>query len=98
MAARRNPTGLRVRHSRPCLRETGGDPCRCKPGPSWEAWVYEKRSGSKISKRFSGKGAYAAAKNWRSDAQGAARRGQLRRPTRKTVREAADELVAGMKD
>jgi integrase len=98
MASRRStPTGLRARHSRQCKRETGGHPCRCKPGPSYEAWVYSKRDSRKIYRTFSGPGAFAAAKAWRADATAAVGRGRLRRTTRKTIREAAGELIAGMR-
>src|SRR5690242_234767 len=98
MAARRTPTGLTARHSRACREATGGDPCRCDPGPAYEAWVWSKRDGTKITKRFSGKGALAAAKAWRADATHALGRGRLRQATRKTVREAAAELIVGLRD
>jgi integrase len=93
-------TGIRKKHSRPCLRETGGNPCRCNPGPSWEARVWSRRAGpdgkgGHISKSFP---SFAAAKGWRNDASHANRRGKLRRATRKTVREASEELINGMKD
>src|SRR5262249_24285550 len=39
----------------------------------------------------------AAAKGWRHDAAAAANRGTLRAPTRTTVREAGDALIAGMR-
>jgi hypothetical protein len=94
------PTGLKVRHSRPCLRASGGtgEPCRCKPGPSWEAFVWSRREQRKITKTFSGRGAFSAAKAWREDSLHANRKGTLKRATRRTVREAAEELIRGMED
>lgn len=88
-------TGLRERHSRRCNSRDGGG-CNCVP--SCEAWVYSARHGCKLYKTFSGKGAKAAAKDWRADATHALRRGRLRPATRKTVRQAAEELIAGMRD
>jgi integrase len=90
-------TGIQKRHGRKCGSREGGA-CNCEP--AWEAWVWSKRAGAdgkggKISKRFP---TYAAAKGWREDAAPAVRKGQLRRPTKRTVREAAERLIAGMKD
>jgi integrase len=84
--------GIRYRHSRTCE-----DPERCgeKCGGSWEASVFSKRDGKKIRQTFSGPGAKAAAKQWRSDATRAVRLKKLRAPTRKTVREAAEEFLRG---
>jgi integrase len=90
-------TGIRERHGRACPTHSGGR-CSCKPGPTYEAFVYSKRDGQKIRKTFRGKGALAAAKGWRADAVGSLNRGTMRAPTTTTLREAADALVAGMKD
>jgi integrase len=57
--------------------------------------VWSKRDGRKIRRTFSGKGALAEAKGWRSDATRAVRLKKLRAPTTKTVREAVDEFLQG---
>jgi hypothetical protein len=57
-------TGIRTRHSRTCKTRDGGS-CNCEP--TYEAFVYSKRDGKKIRRSFSGKGAHAAAKGWRTD-------------------------------
>lgn len=84
--------GIRQRHGRAC-RSREGERCNCKP--SYEAAVYLKREDRKVRKTFD---SLAAAKLWRTDALRAAGRGQLRAPTALTVRQAADELIAGMRD
>ena len=83
-----------MRHSRRCASRTGGR-CTCKPSPSYQAFVYDRRSGQKIRKTFSGKGALSAAKSWRNDALAAANHGMLALPTRQTLREAAEAWLAG---
>lgn len=57
--------------------------------------MFLRREGRKVRKTFSSQG---AAKAWRSDALRAASRGELRTPTPLTVRQAAEELLAGMRD
>jgi integrase len=90
-------TGVRPRHSRRCASRPANGGGRCSCSPSWEAWVHTRRFG-KVTQTFSGPGAFAAAKGWRADAEAAKRRGKIQRQTRKTVYEAAVELVAGMRD
>jgi integrase len=95
--------GIRVRHSRPCRkeladglpprREVEGEPCRCKPGPSYEASVYSPLDGKKIRRSFSGHGASTEAKRWRRDALADVQKGRMRAPTPITVREAATEWL-----
>lgn len=77
--------GIVERHSRSCASR-GGGACDCEP--SYMAWAWDPRAGKKLYKTFSGKGAKSAAKNWRSDAVPAVRKGTLAAPTKKTVREA----------
>jgi len=91
----RSPEGIRARHSRSCrnLPKNGGGRCNCDP--SYEAFVYIRREGRKLRRTFP---TQAAAKAWRADALSASSRGQLRSPTTITVRTAADELLAGMRD
>ena len=77
---KKTATGIRERHSRSC-RHTE-DRCTCSP--SFEAFVYLKREGTKRRKTF---GTITEAKRWRLDALHEAGRGKLRGPTRKTLRE-----------
>lgn len=101
---RKQPTGIRTRHSRACASSSGR---RCNCAPSIEAWAFDRLAeitddhgnvvghGKKIRQTFTGPGALAAARLWRSDATGAVHRGTLRPPTQETLREAAEEWVAG---
>jgi integrase len=92
------PTGIRVRHSRSCPANGVGACTQGRKGgcvPSYEAFVYSKRDGRKIRKAFP---TLAAAKSWRADASSALRRGTLRAPTSTTLRDAAEALLAGMRD
>jgi integrase len=84
--------GIRPRHSRTCRTAAGG---KCNCPASYEAFVYLKREGRKVRKTFP---TLAAARAWRADATHAANRGRLRGPSATTVREAADELLAGARD
>jgi integrase len=84
------PTGIYERHSRSCSTNEGGA-CDCEP--SYRATVYSRRDGKLIRRTFSGKGALSAAKGWRLDAQAGLRRGTLSAPTRRTLREAAEDWL-----
>lgn len=96
MAERKKaPTGLVARHSRACASRAGGN-CNCTP--AWEAWVYSRREGRKIRKRFSGKGAFTQAKDWRAEAHTAVRKHTLKSPTRTKVAEAAEEWLKGARE
>ena len=86
---KRRPTGIDERHSRSCQSRDGGD-CNCRP--SYRAWVYDRRSHTKIRKTFA---TPAAAKAWRADALSAIYRGKLSPTTRQTLREAAEAWQAG---
>ena len=88
----KTPTGLRLRHSRSCKANAGG---RCNCSPSVEAWAFDKRTGKKLRKTFTGAGAIAAAKGWRADATGAVRRGTLKPASSITLREAAEAWLEG---
>jgi len=57
--------------------------------------VYVAADDKNVVKRFA---LLRAAVNWRNDAQSKVQAGTLRAPTAITIREAADELVAGMRD
>ena len=89
---KRGQTGIRKRHTSVCRARSGGR-CNCNAG--WEASVWIARDGKKIRKTFATE---AAAVRWRADALSAVSRGGLRAPTPTTVREAAAELIAGMRD
>jgi integrase len=96
------PAGIRIRHSRGCASELGiprarrsgaQRPCNCDP--TIEAWVYSKRDDKKIRRTFSGKGAMAEAKGWRIDAAKGVKDKTLRAPSARTLREEAEEWLAG---
>src|SRR4051812_11625812 len=88
---RTTPTGTRARHSRSCPAHRDRD-ATCKCRPSWEANVWSGRDQRQLRKTFP---TLAAAKAWRADTASALHRGQLRAPTRTTVREAAETWLAG---
>ncbi len=91
---RRGSEGVRVRHQRSCrTHDTPDGRCNCQP--SYEAWVFLPRENRKLRKTFR---EHAAAKTWRADLLSAARRGEVKGPTKTTVRDAASELLAGMED
>jgi integrase len=83
---RRRAPGLEARHSRSCRTHEGGA-CSCEP--SIRAWVFDKRSGKKIRRTFSGRGAHSAAKQWRADYAAAVSRRTLTPQTSLTVADAA---------
>jgi hypothetical protein len=83
--------GIEVRHARDCPA-CGWEDCGCRP--SYRARVFSQRAGGRIRKTCR---TLAEAKAWRVDALHALRRGKLRAATAKTVAEAADELLDGMK-
>src|SRR5262245_16036161 len=78
-----------MRHQRRCRSFTGGK-CNCRP--SYRAWVYDRRSGTKIRTTHP---TLAAARTWRTDALAAVRRGELAPPSRHTLCEAAEEWLEG---
>jgi integrase len=84
-----NSTGIRTRHSRTCKNRDGGS-CNCEP--TYEAWVYSKRDDKKIRKSFP---TQAAARGWRTDAAKDVKDKKLRAPTSRTLRQEADDWLAG---
>lgn len=84
--------GIRVRHGRSC-RSRESAKCSCRP--TYEAFVYLRREDRKVRKSFP---TLAAAKSWRADAKAAADKGRMRAPTQTTIKQAADEWLAGVKD
>jgi integrase len=63
-------------------------------GRSWEAWVYDQRTGRKIYKTWP---TLAAAKSWRADATSGLRKGTFRAPTQTTLRDAAEAWLEAIK-
>ncbi len=97
MSAPEPTQGIDVRHSKKCSSRTGG---RCKRPdcePTYQAHVFDRRSGRRIRKTFP---TISAAKLWRSDAIHALKQGDFAAvmPSDTTVGQALDALVAGMQD
>lgn len=63
-------------------------------GKSYRASVWDPREGKLRRRTFTNA---AEAKAWRVDALAALKAGTLARPSRTTIAEAADQLIAGMK-
>jgi integrase len=83
--------GIRRLHSASCPARDGG-PCSCDRG--YDAPVYNARARRKIRRVFP---TLAAARGWQSDAHVGVRKGTIRAATPVTVREAAEELIEGMR-
>jgi integrase len=81
-------TGIRKRHSAGCRADDGGR-CNCNAG--WEASIFDKRERRKIRRTFETK---SEAIDWRADRQVVKRAGSLRSPSRRTLREVAEEWLA----
>jgi integrase len=79
--------GIYKVHARGCR----GGRCEC----SYQASVYSPRDAKLIRKHFD---SLREAELWRGELRGAVDRGEARTQTRKTVDEAALELIAGMKE
>jgi hypothetical protein len=82
----RGATGIIIRHSRTCATQADKQ-ARCNCRPSYRAEVYDKRSKQKLRKTFSN---LDEAKGWRHDTAAALRRGPIGKPTKTTLREAAE--------
>jgi hypothetical protein len=84
--------GIEVRHSRKCPAHVEkGAACRCKP--TYQAQVYSKRQGKTIRRPPRSRPRRPGAPTHRG--------GQERNPTdadQATLREAGDQVIAGMKD
>jgi hypothetical protein len=84
--------GIRRRHSAGCSARTDQDaPCDCEAG--YEATVFDKPAGKKIRRAFQ---TLAAPRRWCSDAEHGVHPGTIRVSGRRTVMEAADDLIDGM--
>lgn len=84
--------GVIAKHARACASRAGKR-CSCEPG--FQAWAYDRRSGKKAYKTFP---TLAEARRWRARSQLAVANGSKRAREAMTLREAADELLAGMAD
>src|SRR5215218_3332884 len=84
-------TGIEVRHKKACSSRRGG---RCNCQPTYQSSVWSARESTRIRKTFP---TLAEARAWRSETQTGVRRGTVHAPAHTTVREAAEELVSGMK-
>ena len=68
--------------------------CTCGKRVRYQASTWSPRDGKRIRKHFKTEG---EAKGWREDATRAVRRGELRAPTKLTIKQAADALIEGMR-
>ena len=91
---KRSTTGISERHSRSCRSHDGG---KCNCTPSIRAFVYDRKTGAKVRKTFTGPGATTAAKRWRTDASSQQNNGKAITPSRLTFRQAAEQWLEGAK-
>ena len=84
-------TGTDVRHARSCRSRCEGGRCNCTP--TYQAHVFDNRSGKRIRKTFP---THAAAKTWRQDAVIALRSGGLVPARTPLVADALDALIEGI--
>lgn len=87
--ASKKPTGIYVKHASACEFSTGGR-CTCKP--KYQAAVWSARERRRIRRHFD---TLSEAKAWRDEMLVGLRRGTVKAPTRVTLREAAEEWLAG---
>jgi integrase len=85
--------GIVVRHQGKCSIARGGERCTCRP--TYQASVWIARDAKRVKRHFA---KVAEAKAWRSDAQRAIRRGEMKAPKRITLDAFAEEWLAGIKD
>jgi len=81
--------GIETRHARSC-RSRAGSRCNCTP--TYQAHVFDARTGRRLRKTFP---THAAAKAWRQDSAVALREGRMRAPTGETLDQAAGVWVEG---
>jgi integrase len=84
-------TGIETRHSRSCPAKDGG---RCNCDPSFQANVWDAKAGRRIRKTFPTK---TGAKQWRSDAQTALRKGELSGERGPLLRDAAETWLEALR-
>ena len=83
--------GIRRVHSRECPAPERR--CRCEP--RYQAAVWSARERKRIRKHFDSE---KAAAKWRRDTASALENGTLAAPSKRTVKQAADALIEGMRD
>ncbi|MGE3795693.1 MAG: tyrosine-type recombinase/integrase [Dehalococcoidia bacterium] len=88
----RGTQGIEVRHRKACESHAGK---RCSCRPTYRARVWSPADGREILRSFP---TLAAARSWRAEATTAVRRGSLGAGQATTLREAADALIAGMRE
>jgi integrase len=93
--ADRRRTGIEPRHVRSCAAKGWDEAGVCSCSPTFQAAVFDKRSGKTIRKTFP---TLSAAESWRSDARVSVRKGKLTAPTRQTIGEALHLMLDGMKN
>jgi integrase len=84
-------TGIEARHARSCASRSGG---RCNCTPTFQANVFDARAAKRIRKTFPTK---TAARQWRSDAIVALRRGELSADRGPTLAAAAERWLADVR-
>src|SRR4051812_35164036 len=87
----RDMAQMELVHQAQCRRKGG----RCRCAPSFRVRVWNPNARKMHARTFK---EYPAAKAWRDDVRIAIRNGTLRPQSRQTVDEAADALLAGMRD
>jgi integrase len=90
-AQRRSPAlaGIALRHARSC-GSGAGRACSCRP--TYQAQAWSARANKPLRKTFK---TLAEARAWRQEAQVGLRKGTLGAPTKTSVRDAAEEWLAG---
>jgi integrase len=83
--------GIAERHARDCCSRNG-DRCNCKP--TFQAQIYDAKSGRRLSKTFSTR---TGARQWRDDAKVALRRGELSTDRGPLLRDAASTWLDGIR-
>ncbi len=81
--------GIEVRHSKTCPARHGE---RCKCTPTYQAHVFDARSARRIRRTFT---TLAQAKTWRQEAAVALRNGTMKASAGRTLKQVADEWLAG---
>ncbi len=82
------PAGVRARHARSC---PAGEACTCSPTYQARVWVPvdEKHKTATFTTA-------SAAKAWIEESNVKVRAGELRGPTKETIRQAGDRMIADM--
>lgn len=92
--ASRRTTGIEPRHARSCTAKSWDEAGVCACSPTFQASVYIARDGKLVRKTFP---TIAAAKSWRADSTHAIKRGTMSVPTKQSISDGLDAMLAGMK-